>query len=187
MKKFLFAASVVILLAGCQSMPPLNFSAPNVGYSEKKIDAELRSATVTIARPDEKTGEIPHDTNVIQPIWAVALQEALNKMAIFRDDAPTKVNLNVKILKVDVPMGGFSMTTETEARYELVNRENGDIIYTQDIASQGTTPLDHAFLGVIRMRESINRSVQNNILQFLQALETVDITKPMFPRTVAAQ
>ena len=31
------------------------------------------------------------------------------------------------------------------------------------------------------MRESINRAVQNNITQFLQALETVDVQKPMFP------
>lgn len=164
-------------------MPPLNFSAPNVGYSDKKIDAELRSATVTVARPDEKTGAIPHDTNAVQPVWAVALQEALNKMAIFRDDAPTKANLSVKILRIDGPVNPFNMTVETEARYELVNRENGDIIFTQDISAEGVTPLDFAFEGLVRKREALNRSVQNNILQFLLALETVDVTKPMFPRS----
>ncbi len=42
-------------------------------------------------------------------------------------------------------------------------------------------PFNYAFAGVIRARESISRSAQNNIAQFLQALETVDITKPMFP------
>ena len=47
--------------------------------------------------------------------------------------------------------------------------------------SEGTTPWDYAFEGIIRMREAINRAVQNNILLFLQALETIDLSKPMFP------
>jgi len=36
-------------------------------------------------------------------------------------------------------------------------------------------------MGITRARESINRSVQNNIAQFLQGLQTVDLNKPMFP------
>jgi len=41
-------------------------------------------------------------------------------------------------------------------------------------------------LGLARMRESINRAVQNNITQFLQSLETVDVQKPMFPAKLGA-
>jgi Tfp pilus assembly PilM family ATPase len=73
------------------------------------------------------------------------------------------------------------MSTETAARYELVDRKTGDILYTQDIASKGDVPFDYAFAGVTRVRESVNRAVQNNITQFLQALETVDVSRPMFP------
>ncbi len=87
----------------------------------------------------------------------------------------------MKILKLNIPGGGFSMTTETAARYEITDRKNGDIIYTQDISSEGVVPMDYAFLGLTRQRESINRAVQNNITQFLQALETIDTSKPMFP------
>ncbi len=46
-------------------------------------------------------------------------------------------------------------------------------------------PAGYAFAGVIRARESINRSTQNNIALFLQALETVDVSKPMFPSSQA--
>lgn len=176
-----------ILLSGCGSIPPLNFSVPNVGVSTKKIDAEMKSMTVTIARPDEKTGDLPVGMEQMVPqLWQTALIESLNKMAIFQDDAGKKVNVSVKILKLNVPGAGISFTTETAARYEIMDRKTGDIIFTQDISSSGTTPFDHAFMGIARQRESINRAVQNNITQFLQALETVDVQKPMFPTKTGA-
>jgi len=176
----------VVFLSGCGSIPPLNFSVPNVGVSQKKIDAEMKSMTVTIARPDEKTGDLPVGMEQMVPqIWQTSLTESLNKMAIFQDDSAKKVNVSVKILKLDVPGAGFSMTTSTAARYEIMDRKSGDLIFSQDIASSGTTPVDYAFMGVARARESINRAVQNNITQFLQALETVDVNKPMFPAKTA--
>lgn len=181
-----FTASLfAVLLSGCGSIPPMNFSVPNVGVSQKKIDAEMKSMTVTIARPDEKTGNLPVGMEQIVPqLWQTSLTESLNKMAIFQDDAVKKVNLSVKILKLDLPGAGFAMTTSTAARYEIMDRKTGDLIFSQDIASSGTTPMGDAFLGVARARESINRAVQNNITQFLQALETVDVTKPMFPAKI---
>lgn len=179
---FIITACFAVLLTGCGSIPPLNFSVPNVGVSQKKIDAEVKSMTVTIARPDEKTGDLPVGMEQLVPqLWQTALTEALNKMVIFQDDAPKKVSISVKILKLELPGAGASMTTQTAARYEITDRKTGDIIYTQNISSSGTTPFDYAFLGVARAQESINRAVQNNITQFLQALETVDVNKPMFP------
>ncbi|MCC4587071.1 lipoprotein [Xanthomonas sp. NCPPB 1067] len=187
MKKLLLAAVAVLALAGCASNPPMNFSVPNVGVASKKVDAELKSLTVTLARPDEKTGELPAwAEGQIPTLWQSALVEAVNRMVIFRDDAPRKVSLSVKVLKLDVPSFGASMTTDSAARYELIDRETGAIIYTQDIAASGTVPAGYAFAGVIRARESVNRSVQNNIAQFLQALETVDASKPMFPAAKGA-
>jgi hypothetical protein len=186
MKKLIFVVALGALLAGCQTVPPINFSVPNVGYSTKKIDAELKSMTVGIARADEKTGNLPAGMEMLVPqLWQSSLQESLNKMAVFSDDAPNKVNLSVKILKLDIPSGGISFTTETAARYEITDRKTGAIIYTQDISSKGEVPFDYAFAGITRQRESINRSVQNNITQFLQALQTVDVSKPMFPVKVS--
>lgn len=171
-----------IFLMGCAASPPMNFSVPNVGVSQKKIDAELKSMTVTLARPDEKSGNLPAGMELSVPqLWHTALTEALNRMAVFQDDASKKVNLSVKILSLDLPSFGAGMTTITGARYEIMDRKTGDLIYAQDIKASGDVPWDYAFEGIIRMRESVNRAVQNNITQFLQSLETVDVTKPMFP------
>ncbi len=176
----LLLLAVAVAVSGCQSAPPLSFSVPNVGIAQRKINAELKSITVNTARPDEQKGELVVGVGM-KELWQTSLTEALNTMAIFQDDGPKKLNLAVKILKVDVPRAGISMTTEAIARYEITDRKTGDIIYTQDISSSGATPGDYAFSGLIRIRESINRAVQNNISLFLQALETVNVERPMFP------
>ena len=100
----LFVAIVAtIFLSGCATpLAPLNFSVPNVGLSHKKIDAEMKSLNVSIARPDEQTGKIPASIAVTFPqLWTSALTDALNSMAIFQDDATKKINLSVKILKIE--------------------------------------------------------------------------------------
>lgn len=172
----------MLTLGGCAANPPLNFSVPNVGVSQTKLGAEMKSLTVTLARPDEKKGDMPSWAEAeIPALWRTALMDALDHMTIFTDDSARKVNLSVKVLAIDVPGFGASFTTKTIARYELIDRSNGDIIYTQDIDASGTVPASYAFVGAIRARESVNRSVQNNISQFLQALETVNLDRPMFP------
>lgn len=172
-----------IFVAGCAAPPPVNFSVPDVGVSTKKIDAEVKAITVTLARPDEKKGDMPLGIESITNFWKESLQESLDRMAIFKDDSKNKVSIQVKILAFDIPSFGFEMSSKSIARYEIIDRNTGGIIYTQEFSSKGIVPVGHAFMGVTRARESINRAAQNNIKQFLQAIETIDIDKPMFPNT----
>lgn len=180
----LFVASImVVFLMGCATAPPppLNYSVPNVGISSKKHDAEVKSINVAIARPEETTGKMYSNMDKTPALWKSALEEALNSMIIFSDEGSHKVNITVKILKFDPPLAGADMTTLTDARYEIVDRKTGDIIYTQNISSSATVPFAYSMIGMTRIIESVNRAVQNNITQFLQALESVDFQKPMFP------
>ncbi|MFC3229368.1 hypothetical protein ACFOGJ_19125 [Marinibaculum pumilum] len=193
MKRYWFAiAFVAIGLGGCaKQLPPLQFTPNNVGVSTTKLPAEVRSITVSIAPEGEQQGEVETmfteaggamgSGTSLTDTWEGAIEESLARMAIFTDRAPQTVSIAVKVLKLDVPAMGISMTTDTVAKYEIIDRSNGDIIFSQDITSQGTTPGDYDFLGVVRARESVNRSVKNNVLAFLQALETVDLKRPMFP------
>lgn len=188
----LFITSI-LLLAGCAEVPPLNFAVPNVGISKKKINAEVKSITVSIARPEEATGTLDFGSvsirksdklmgeQMVPQQWHIALQNSVNAMAIFLDDAPMKVNLTVKILKLDIGRFTIPMRTFAEARYELMDRKSGDIIYTQVISSVGPAEYGSSLDGETVSRGTINRAIQSNIMQFLQALETVDVQKPMFP------
>ena len=182
--KFVPLTLVLLFSFGCAAMPPVNFSAPNIGVSSTKLDAELKSLTVTVARPDEATGEIDPGIGVHTGLWKTALEEAFNRMAIFKDDSPKKVSLAVKILKFDTR----ELTTiHTSARYEIIDRSNGSIIFTTDISTSGEGPFkidpfcDFGCAMGSRVVDGLNRSVQKNIIQFLQALEMVDMDKPMFP------
>ena len=193
LKGLLILASFFLLSACGPTLPPLNFSPPNIGVSSVKLDAEVRSLTVSVGRPDQQTGEVnmamiesanpyaPGTGATVMMLWKNALQESFDRMVIFKDDAEKKVSLAVKVLKMETPPVGFSFTTDATARYEIIDRKNGDIIFTTDINSSGTVDADYAFYGITRARESVNRAVQNNILSFLQALETVDLNTPMFP------
>jgi hypothetical protein len=190
-----FILFLLLLSSACTKRLPVNFSVPNIGVSSTKLDAELKSLTISVARPDEATGEIrpsplvrpygefqPYPISLYTGLWKTALEEAFNRMAIFKDDSPKKVSLAVKILKFDPRFA----TTHTSARYEIIDRSDGSIIFTTDIITSGEGPfkLDPlcnlgCSLGS-RAVDGINRSVQNNINQFLQVLETVDMDKPMF-------
>ena len=177
-----FILFLLLLSSACTKRLPVNFSVPNIGVSSTKLDAELKSLTISVARPDEATGEIDPGIAVHTGLWKTALEEVFNRMAIFKDDSPKKVSLAVKILKFDPRFA----TTHTSARYEIIDRSDGSIIFTTDIITSGEGPfkLDPlcnlgCSLGS-RAVDGINRSVQNNINQFLQVLETVDMDKPMF-------
>jgi len=178
MKRVMSLLLIVGVLSGCTAVPPLNFAVSNVEQSTRKIDADLRSMTVTIAQPDESTGPLASGLSRANAtsLWQTALQDALNHQAIFEDDSLHKVNLSVKILKFDPPAFGASMTTTVEAKYELLDRKNGKILFSKSISSDGVVSATYAFAGIVRAQESINRAVENNITQFLQYLQTVDLS-----------
>jgi hypothetical protein len=186
-----FILFLLLLSSACTKRLPVNFSVPNIGVSSTKLDAELKSLTVSIARPGEATGEIrpapfvrqygefqPYPVSLYAGLWKTALEEAFNKMAIFKDDSPKKVSLAVKILKFDTR----ELTTiHTSARYEIIDRSDGSIIFTTDISTSGEGPFkidpfcDFGCAMGSRVVDGLNRSVQKNIIQFLQVLETVDM------------
>lgn len=173
----------LLALSGCASVPPLNFAPANVGMSQTKQDAALVAVTVTVAAKSEAKGKIQiagAEGNVAE-LWKTALEDAITRMAVFRDDSPHRLSLAVKILKLQLPVAGVAMHTKTTARYELIDRNTGAIVFASDVESDGRSGGGENFYGAIRARISASNSVQNNIATFLQQLETADLSKPVFP------
>lgn len=183
MKHFYIILGSALLLTGCASVPPLDFSPTNVGLSRVKQDAALVSTSVTLASKADRKGpiDVAGAENDITSMWKTALDDTILRMAIFRDASPNKLSLSVRVLKVDMPGAGFAMTTRTIARYELINRNTGDIVFATEVETDGKVPMSDNFVGAIRARNSLSLSVQNNIGSFLQQLESADLRKPMFP------
>lgn len=160
-----------LLATACaQPLPALNFSVAHVMPARNRLDADLRSITVTPGQPGETIGRVSIDTGAMNA-WKEALNEALTRMAIFHDDSRNRVSLQVKILRTEVPPIGLSFTATVDARYEFVDRASGAVIYTQTVSSSGTAPYEFGTPAIARAREAANRAVQDNIAQFLRGLE----------------
>lgn len=162
----------LLLASGCTTPPPMNFSVSDIPVSKNKINYELRSSSVVWGSPGELKGEVPTVwATDIQQEWNNSLENAINRAAIFTDDSDRKTGLSVKILQFDAPGMGVTMTTYTTARYELIDRKNGTVIFTKDISTEGVVPPSYAFYGLTRALESINRAVQNNVAEFISQLQ----------------
>ena len=183
-KTFLFASvAIAAILSGCATAPPppVNYSLSNVGVSKIKHDAELKSINVSYASKGETTGNIPATATRTPDLWKNSLEGALNNMVVFKDDSTKKVNLMVKITKFEPAQPGVDMTAYAEARYDVVDRSNGDIIFSQSFSSSGKQVFSENLNGLARIIEATNMAVRNNIIAFLQSLEEMDLNKPMFP------
>lgn len=173
--KMLFGALALAFLAGCASPPPLNFSVQGLEMSPNKIDANLRSMSVSFAGPNEARGEIPSNGEEVPRFWESGLREGVNRISVFDDDSTNKVNIFVKITELDIAVGGVTMTSKARATYQIVNRKSGKILYEKDVYTIGSVPGTYAFSGATRIKESINRAVQQNIRVFLDAISTAKL------------
>jgi hypothetical protein len=162
----------VIILAGCATMPPLDMTLQSIPSVDRQ-DVELKSITVGyVAQTSATTIETNH---LVPPAWEMALQDAINRSLIFKDDQERKITISVRINHFDVPAAGFAMVSDCGAIYEITDRSNGETIFSESIRTSGTVPVDYAFAGIIRVQESINRCARANILSFLSALDGSDI------------
>jgi len=179
MKLKITALAVLLLTTGCATQP-LNFTPSEVKPAGIKIDASLMKVTVSL---DSTQGNTLKKKRVdaggfeaqLAQLWQNALDDSLGRAAIFNDDSKRRVNLSVRIIRLALPKGAMVMHTGTLARYELIDRSTGQTIYSTDIESDGRVSGDYAFMGTTRARESVNRSIQNNISQFIEQLKGAHI------------
>lgn len=175
--KFLSIAAMAIVMTGCATQAPtLDFVPRDVLPTGQKIDYELKSISVSVAKEDERVGETQvglfgnQYESAFRQSFKDSLEEAITKSAIFNDISNKKLGLSAKVMQFETP--GFSSGFETSfvVRYQLLDRSTGKLVFTRDIRSKGSVPFDYAFLGAIRYTEARNRAVRTNIEQFVSSL-----------------
>ena len=171
---------LLLFVQSCGTIPPVDFTVQDVGMVSNRKDIELKSLTVGFAPKAQQKVIQMYPGPDFASLWKEALQDSINRSLIFKDDQNTKINLSVRITELDTPEFGTSMTTRTSAIYEIIDRSNGDLLFTQEITSEGIVPFEHAFIGAVRAIESINRSVRNNIADFINIVEQTDLSNPVF-------
>ena len=148
-----------------------------------RIDAEIKSVNVRVGQPQERTGAI--DITLFEKgtgqqsgagtsiaiEWKSALQDALDRKLLFKDNMPKTLTVSVVILKFTAPSFSLTRFTEVEAKYQITDRTTGDMVWERTVYSDGHSGVGEAALGTTGFRYSINRAVQANIGDFLDALE----------------
>jgi hypothetical protein len=175
--RFAFIAAITLIMAGCATQAPtLDFVPKDVLPTGQKIDYELKSISVSVAKEDERVGETQvglfgnqYEVSFRQS-FKDSLEEAITKAAIFNDLSNKKLSLSAKVMQFETP--GFSASFETSfvVRYQLLDRSSGKLVFTRDIRSNGIVTFDYSFLGAIRYTEARNRAVRANIEQFIASL-----------------
>ena len=181
-KRFNACLVTLIFAVGCTSVPPVDFTVQDVGVVDIRKNVELRSLTVGYATQLQQR-KVASNHNV-PPIWKEGLQDAINRSLIFKDDVATKVNVSVRITEFVTPSqrSGIEARTTVSAIYEIVDRGTGNLLMAQEITSDGFVPFDYAVLGQVKVVESINRAVRNNIADFINLVEATDLSKPIFEK-----
>lgn len=183
-RAILAATIFTIFATGCATQAPsLNFAPKDVLPAKNKVQAELKSITVSVAKEDERLGETQvgffgnQYEQTFRSNFKDSLEEAIVKSAVFNDLAQQKVSLTAKVMKFQTPSTSINFDTHMIVRYELFDRSNGQLAFRRDIESNGTVPFDYAFMGAIRYTEARNIAVRNNIINFINSLEELKIVE----------
>lgn len=169
------AALAVLSLGACSSLPPLDFSGAAVAPSAKTADAKLTAVSVALAPGVNAKKSIQMASDLAFPLWKESLSGALAQAKVFDEASAKGVKVVVQVLAIDAPEFGAAMTTKSSARYDVVDAASGAVLFSKVIDSKGVTPADFAFMGAVRAQDSVNRSVRNNISDFIKELQASDL------------
>lgn len=190
--------AIFVLVAagvGCVMVPPPpNFTPSSVGIIKQKAPANLKAISVAIAQPNEQVGKKAANLGRlalfapawgdIPRLWQNALENALIRANAFDSTSPKQVSILVKVLEFWQPDWSKEAPNTATAQYEIVDTANGAILFTSVITTVGkiqvpigSSPGDPS----VSPMESLNRSVQMNIIQFIQQLEGADLSRTVIP------
>lgn len=180
--KLVAAIFSIAVLSGCATQAPtLNFTPTDVLPAKNRVQAELKSITVSVAKEEERLGQTQvgffgnqYEASFKQSLKD-ALEEALTKSAVFNDLSNKKVSLTAKVMQFESPNGGVNFETKAIIRYEIFDRKDGKLIFRRDVSSTGSVPFDYAFMGAIRYTEARNRAMRENVTQFIGSLEELKV------------
>jgi len=81
-----------------------------------------------------------------------------------------RFRLEVFLLELKQPMVGFTIHVESFIRYRLIRTADDHVVFDDIISAPATATMDDAFYGPERLQIANERSVHNNIRQFIERL-----------------
>ena len=173
-QRVVFPALLALSLSSCTNSPSLNFVPEQVTPSAHKINAELKSVIVSVAKDEDRKGDVKvgyyHNDQSFKLALKDALDESLVKSALFDDLSSNKVTLTAEVLKFQAPVMSLHYKTKVIIRYQLVDRATGNTVFTRDIETAQSVPANYSYRSSFRSTEARNLAVSENIQLFIASL-----------------
>ncbi len=159
------------LLASCAVQPP-SFT-PAVAQTIGRHPGSLQSVSVQADPNGLQSGQIKMvwGADEIPVLWKRGTESAVLQSGVFTGLGEDKYDVLVTILVMKPPAQALTVNTPAKARYDVINAKTRKIVFSTEIETVGRVAFGDSFSGAVRIKESINRATQSNILEFLQRLQ----------------
>jgi hypothetical protein len=112
-----------------------------------------------------------HETN---PLWAAQVSDADFKTALeasltaagYMGSEGRPLVITATMVDLKQPLAGFDMSVTSQVQYRVTR--DGQVIFAETVAATGTATMGEAFAGVERVRLANEKSIQENIKEFLK-------------------
>lgn len=164
--------TALFLLTGCIATKSYDFK-PGADQlqsinNSKTVDYKVVNINVSIADENSR-GDIDAIPDILVTNLKSELDRTIIESNVFNISSDNDVNVKVIINEVDSPLISNNFPTKMKAQYILLKDNNE--LFNETIESLAETEFSYSFLGGTRQMESVNRTVRQNIINFLKTVE----------------
>lgn len=175
MQNIAFAVASSVLIAGCAVQAPT--FTPVVAQTIGRHPGSLQSVSVQADPEGLQAGQIKMiwGADEIPVLWKQATEAAVLQSGVFTGRGERKYDVLVTILVMKPPAQALTVNTPAKARYDVIDAETRRILFSTEVDTVGRVALGDNFSGAVRIRNSISRATQSNILEFLKRLQAATL------------
>lgn len=163
------AATITVVslmgLAACATPSRPEFMAVTAtpGLTASHGDLGHRSVTSVIVSGGSETNPL-WTAQVSNEDLKTALESSLGAAGYLGTDGPPMI-VTANMVALNQPMAGFDMSVTSRIQYSVTS--DGRVVFDDTVSATGTATIGDAFAGVERLRLANEKSIQENIRQFI--------------------
>ena len=159
------AVAAMMALAACASpsRPEAMILGATPGLIASSGDLGYRSVTSVIVSGGSETNPL-WTAQVSNEDLKTALEGSLAAAGYMGSDGRPMV-VTANMIELNQPMMGLDMSVTSRIQYSVTS--NGRVVFNDTVSATGTATMGEAFAGVERLRLANEKSIKENIKQFI--------------------
>jgi hypothetical protein len=167
-RKLILAGAVASLmgLAACATPSnPANMTLPATpGLMASPTSPAYHAVTSVTVSGGKETNPL-WTAQVSSEAFRTALEDSL-ELAGYTGTQGRPIAVSATLQNLHQPMAGFDMSVTSQVRYTVT--QEGRSVFDETVSATGTATMGEAFVGTERLRIANEKSIQENIKEFLK-------------------